>query len=89
VHVVTEKGPEVLEEILDHHDLDPERTWMVGNSPRSDINPALTVGIGAVYIPYSVPWSYEETAIAQPDRVITLDSFAGLAPILLESETGE
>ncbi|HEC36239.1 MAG TPA: HAD family hydrolase [Anaerolineae bacterium] len=78
VHVVPEKGPEVLRDLVARHGLNPEQTWMVGNSPRSDVNPALEAGIGAIYIPYAAPWTYEEVPIADPDRVITLRRFPDL-----------
>ncbi|MCS7179205.1 MAG: HAD family hydrolase [Anaerolineae bacterium] len=78
IHIVPEKGPEVLQGLLAHHNLDPQRTWMVGNSPRSDVNPALAVGIGAIHIPYHRPWSFEEVPVADPERVVTLSRFADL-----------
>lgn len=78
VHIVPEKGPDVLQDLIARYNLDPARTWMVGNSPRSDINPALEVGIGAIYIPYHTPWSFEETPIVDPQRVITLERFSDL-----------
>jgi len=78
VHIVPEKDVQVLHSLLQRHRLDPQRTWMVGNSPRSDINPALAAGIGAVYIPYAVPWDFEEAPITDPARVVTLQCFAGL-----------
>ena len=33
------------------------RTWMIGNSPRSDINPAVRAGLSAVLIPHPHTWS--------------------------------
>ncbi len=78
VHIVPEKGPEVLRDLLARHHLDPRRTWMVGNSPRSDVNPALAAGIGAIHIPYHRPWSFEEVPIADPERVITIHRFSDL-----------
>lgn len=78
VHIVPEKGPNVLRDLVARYNLDPSRTWMVGNSPRSDVNPALEAGIGAIYIPYHTPWSFEETPIADPERVITLQRFSDL-----------
>ncbi|MCX7855726.1 MAG: HAD hydrolase-like protein, partial [Anaerolineae bacterium] len=78
VHIVPEKGPEVRRDLLARHNLDPQRTWMVGNSPRSDVNPALAAGIGAVHIPYHRPWSFEEVPVADPERVVTLYRFSDL-----------
>jgi len=31
---------------------DKSRAWMIGNSPKSDINPALEAGLGAVFVPH-------------------------------------
>lgn len=89
VHVVAEKDSQVLRDILERYGLDPEQTWMVGNSPRSDINPALEVGIGAIYIPCSRPWAFEEMPIADPGRVITLQSFAQLLELFPTTEASE
>ncbi len=86
VHIVPEKGPEVLRDLLARHNLDPARTWMVGNSPRSDVNPALAVGIGAIYIPYHRPWAFEEVPIVAPERTVTLHRFADLLHLFPELE---
>jgi putative hydrolase of the HAD superfamily len=88
VHVVPEKGAHVLRDLLTRHDLDPRRTWMVGNSPRSDINPALEAGIGAVYIPHPVPWDFEDVSLVDPERVVTLERFGDL-PEFLDTLGGE
>lgn len=88
VYVVPEKGPEVLRDLLARHQLDPQRTWMVGNSPRSDVNPALAVGMGAIHIPYARPWAFEEVPIAEPERVITLCGFSELLHLFPGPEEG-
>ncbi len=43
----------------------PERTWMIGNSPKSDINPALAAGLKAVYIPHPRTWSLEREQLPE------------------------
>lgn len=86
VHVVPEKGPEVLRDLIARYGLDPRTTWMVGNSPRSDINPALEAGIGAIYVPHPVPWAFEEVPIAGPERVVTLHGFSELLDLFPEPE---
>jgi putative hydrolase of the HAD superfamily len=82
VHVVPEKGPEVLLDLIARHGLDPARTWMVGNSARSDVNPAVEAGIGAIHIPHPVPWVFEDVALVDPEQVITLRSFRALLDLL-------
>src|SRR5205823_14269653 len=39
--VVSEKAVATYRSIIEQRQLDPARTWMIGNSPRYDINPAL------------------------------------------------
>lgn len=57
--------------------IDPRRkqeTYMVGNSIRSDINPAIKAGINAVYIPFD-SWLYEtnHSGIADNGKVRIFD----------------
>jgi putative hydrolase of the HAD superfamily len=60
-------------------DLARERTWMIGNSPRSDINPAVRAGLRAVYIPYPHTWELEHEELAADERIVELSSFRALA----------
>jgi putative hydrolase of the HAD superfamily len=55
---------------------------MVGNSPKSDINPALRSGISAVFVPHDDTWilEHEDLATAHPPcRLLVLQSFRELA----------
>jgi len=88
VHVVEEKDAQVLRGLMADYGLQPEMTWMVGNSPRSDINPALEVGMGAVHIPHTNTWSFEQATIADSERVAVLSSFAELNDLFLEANDG-
>ena len=85
VHVVPEKNAGVIRQLLARYGLRPEQAWMVGNSPRSDINPALRAGVGAVYIPHAKTWDLEQEEIANPERVIVLKRFRELASLFTES----
>ena len=46
--VVHEKAVDTYRAIVQERQLDPARTWMIGNSPRSDINPALRAGLNEI-----------------------------------------
>jgi len=84
VEVMAEKDEASYRELAERHGWAPERTWMIGNSPKSDINPALAAGLGAVYIPHPHTWVLERTALArEPDgiRFVQLERFAALAEI--------
>jgi len=56
-----------------------DEMWMIGNSPKSDINPALAAGLRAVWIPHDATWVLEHEEIAAaPGRLLTLSRFAEL-----------
>ncbi|MGO9096520.1 MAG: HAD family hydrolase [Bryobacteraceae bacterium] len=77
--IVHEKDAASYRELLESRRLDPARCWMIGNSPRSDINPALELGLGAVYIPHPRTWSLEREEIShRGGRLLILKRFAEL-----------
>ena len=39
---------------------------MIGNSPKSDVNPSLAVGMSAVFIPHDYTWVLEHEVVDQP-----------------------
>jgi putative hydrolase of the HAD superfamily len=81
VEIVPEKDVSVYKEIVAKHRLAPNSTWMVGNSPKSDVNPALAAGLNAVFVPHGNTWilEHEELAPAPPSsRLLILESFASL-----------
>ena len=86
VHVVPEKDVGVFCDLVARYGLEPELTWMVGNSPRSDINPALEAGIGAIHIPHSRTWVFEQEEIVAPERVAVLSSFGELVGLFPDLE---
>ncbi|GAC1365727.1 MAG: HAD family hydrolase [Ktedonobacteraceae bacterium] len=80
VFIVPEKDVDTYRRLIDELELDAQQTWMVGNSPRSDINPALEAGLNAVYIPHEHTWGLERQEIHPrgPGSLLTLKSFAEL-----------
>jgi putative hydrolase of the HAD superfamily len=80
VVIVQEKDVATYYQVVSELRVDPKYTWMVGNSPRSDINPALAAGLNAVYIPHPHTWhlEHEEVQDAGDGRVLTLSTFADL-----------
>ena len=59
VEIPREKDPDAYREVCARHELTPHTTWMIGNSPKSDINPALACGLHAVYIHHPHTWVLE------------------------------
>ena len=82
VEVAAEKDLAAYRALLGLLALPREETVMIGNSPRSDINPAVRAGIRAVYIPHPQTWVHEQEELDSSDgRVTTLLSFAELREI--------
>jgi putative hydrolase of the HAD superfamily len=81
VEIVAEKHVGEYRAITERHALTAEHTWMIGNSPKSDINPALGAGINAVFVPHDETWILEHEELANPQppsRLLVVDNFAEL-----------
>ncbi len=81
VEILPEKKDETYRALALHHACDRACTWMIGNSPRSDINPALAAGLNAIFIPHDFTWVLEHEVIDQPpagQHLLELTSFADL-----------
>ena len=79
--IVAEKDTAAYHCIVEKHGLDRASTWMIGNSPKSDINPALATGLNAVFVPHGNTWILEHdevSAAPPPQRLIIVGSFAEL-----------
>ncbi len=80
-HIVAEKAPATYRELVEEQRLAADVTWMIGNSPRSDVLAARAAGLRAVFIPHPYTWSLEEQEIDPADGgVLHLTRF----PELLE-----
>ena len=79
IHIVPEKHAGVYLRLTEEHTLSPERTWMIGNSPKSDILPARQAGMNAVFIPNENTWALEHGELDHgDDRVLHLPRFPDL-----------
>ena len=45
---------------------------MIGNSPRSDINPALSAGLNAIFVPHPSTWVLEREVVVEAPSGQTL-----------------
>jgi putative hydrolase of the HAD superfamily len=57
--IVKEKDAEAYRCLVADRGFDPAVTWMIGNSPKSDINPAIEAGLNAVLVPHAHTWVLE------------------------------
>ena len=80
VVIVPEKSVDTYAALADRGSVERGRAWMVGNSPRSDINPALAAGLNAVFVPHPATWRLEHDELADgPGELLVVDSFGELA----------
>ena len=78
--IVKEKDAAAYRRLVQEQGFDEENTWMIGNSPKSDINPALEAGIGAVLVPHPRTWVLERMEVRAPEgaRFRRVERFADL-----------
>jgi putative hydrolase of the HAD superfamily len=81
VEIVEEKDVSTYHDVVSKYALSSDSTWMIGNSPKSDINPALAAGLNAAFVPHGDTWILEHDEVAEPkppSRLLVLKNFAGL-----------
>jgi len=79
IEIVIEKEPSTYERMIDQFKIVKSHGWMVGNSPRSDINPAMHSGLNAVFIPHSATWELEKCEIESgAGKLLILSAFRDL-----------
>lgn len=61
----------------------PKEMVMIGNSFKSDIAPALKVGMTAIYIPFHTTWALEQMEEFEHPNLYKIDSFKQLIPFFL------
>jgi putative hydrolase of the HAD superfamily len=79
IEILPEKDVATYRALVNRHHVVKSRGWMVGNSPRSDINPALEAGLNAVFIPHHATWALEQEEVrGGAGRLLILTSFRDL-----------
>jgi len=74
--IVKEKDAPAYRKLVQDRAMDPARAWMIGNSPKSDVNPALDAGLNAIFIPHAHTWILEKEEIRPVEgRLLVLERF--------------
>lgn len=84
VEVLVEKNVTAYRSLIDKYGLVRENTWMIGNSPSSDINPAIEAGLHAIFVPHHNTWELERGEVLSPTngrRLLHVESFGQLRDI--------
>ena len=77
--IVKEKDATAYRRLVEERGMRPERTWMIGNSPKSDINPALEAGLNAVFVPHAHTWILEKQELRPgKGKLLAVEQFTDL-----------
>jgi putative hydrolase of the HAD superfamily len=82
IQIVPEKSPEIIRDVVAALGLDVTSAWMVGNSIRSDVRPAVEAGLRAIWINAHV-WEYErDREGAAIDRMIAASELSDITALI-------
>lgn len=81
--VVAEKTEWVFQRIAEECNLDMAESWSIGNSMRSDVNPALRLGMRAILI-HKKSWAFEQEEPYDKTRLFEVSSLKQVPAILSE-----
>ena len=78
--IVKEKDAAAYSRLVTERTLARDSTWMIGNSPKSDINPALEAGLNAVLVPHPHTWVLEHQDLRESGdgKFLRVERFADL-----------
>jgi putative hydrolase of the HAD superfamily len=77
--IVKEKDATAYRRLAEERSFEPAAAWMIGNSPKSDINPALEAGLNAVLVPHSHTWVLERQDLRDGGaRLLKIERFGDL-----------
>ena len=73
IEILSKKGQDQYQKLLDHLDIQPGQFVMVGNSLKSDILPPISIGCQAVHIPFHTTWVHEQVPDHERDQADYLE----------------
>lgn len=82
VSIVSNKTESAYRRLCHALEVEPEQLLMVGNSFKSDVAPALSIGCWAAHIPFHTTWLHEQVEEFPHERLRRLEHFSQLTEIL-------
>jgi len=80
--ILPEKNDKAYSRLIKENGWLADETCMVGNSPKSDINPALRAGMYAIYIPYEDTWKLDNEPLEEiSEKLVVVNRFSELKSI--------
>ena len=80
-YIVDTKTQETFIKVLDEQTLDRYGSWSIGNSVKSDINPAIAAGLRAIWIPYET-WKHETGENERSDRLFVCSQLTEIITVI-------
>jgi len=69
IFVTIHKTSDYLKSLIHKYNFEQARTWMIGNSLRTDMIPAFENGINAIHMKAQIEWQYNEAVVnVKPQR---------------------
>jgi putative hydrolase of the HAD superfamily len=86
IFVTLHKTVEFMESLITEQRFDRSRTWMIGNSVRTDVLPALEAGIHCIHIPAEKEWQFNlgEINVKPKGAFLRLGSLRDVPPAIAE-----
>lgn len=86
IFITHHKNVEFMRSIVAEQGFDASRTWMIGNSVRTDVVPALEAGLNCIHIPAHNDWHYNvgEVNVRPQGAFLTLGSLREVPPAISE-----
>lgn len=82
--IVKEKNEPAYRGLADERGFNHADTWMIGNSPKSDICPALAAGLNAIFVPHERTWALELSGLpTNHPRLQTISNIRELVRLFL------
>jgi len=85
IYIRESKNEEGLRNIIAEQGLESGETWVVGNSLRSDVKPALELGLRCIWLANG-GWEYDETELDVSDWVWRVTDLTEALPLLLDGQ---
>ena len=82
MEITSDKTEVEFQQLCEHLGILPSELLMVGNSLKSDIAPALTIGAQAIHIPFHVTWQLEHAEDIEHERLVKIDRFSEIIKLL-------
>jgi putative hydrolase of the HAD superfamily len=79
IEIVIDKDNSMFKRLIEQFKIVKSQGWMVGNSPATDINPALQSGLNAVFIPHAATWAVDKAEVeCGVGRLVIVSAFREL-----------